>query len=543
MKVCLIQLTRIGDIIQTYRAAAQLKAEKPNINLTLITRRRFSSQLNFLLKEVFDEIVEFETKDFFQSKDVNLKEAKLALHNFLFDVKKMDFDIVINLSFNKSSSFLTTLIPKELKMGLYKNNMAQVGIDDKWSQFIYSNVMESTNSPINLVDVYKSIIGAREVDVTNFETPKNKIITIHPFASTHKKSWGSSKWTEYIYKLLKDDNEVEVNIVGAKNDTDLADRIVNNPVLKIFNKRIHNKVGFNTIEDTFNLLSESHLFIGHDSMVSHLAGTLRMPSIVLSLGTVRPHETTPYNDRVVNLVPRLKCFPCQPTTKCELLPCHNSLSYKAVVQVTKNLLSKTEFSKENLTSGLLPFEMESFNMLVSSFDEAGLKLTDIGENNLSVPDTFKTYYRLIWSYYLNNKDIQSDIPKVHADNAAILNLHIEGTKHLFELYSHGFQFCNQILDESEKETPSVQFIQERVKKLAEIDELTSMTKTAYPYLAPIADFFFVNKANAAGKNIIEITNNNLIAFHEASNITAILNELLAKTIGPSLSSDRITQEV
>ena len=56
-------------------------------------------------------------------------------------------------------------------------------------------------------------------------------------------------------------------------------------------------------------------------------------------------------------------------------------------------------------------------------------------------------------------------------------------------------------------------------------------------------FFFVNKANAAGENIIEITNNNLIAFHEASNITAILNDLLSKTIGPSMSSENITQEV
>lgn len=103
MNICLIQLARIGDIIQTYRAANQLKAEKPNVKLTLITRRRFSTQLAFLLGTVFDQIIEFETKDFFDKDKANLKTSKLKLHNFIHDIKKNDFDLVINLSFKPLS--------------------------------------------------------------------------------------------------------------------------------------------------------------------------------------------------------------------------------------------------------------------------------------------------------------------------------------------------------------------------------------------------------------------------------------------------------
>jgi ADP-heptose:LPS heptosyltransferase len=550
MNICLIQLTRIGDIIQTYRAANQLKAEKPNIKLTLLTRRRFSTQLSFLLNTVFDQVIEFETKDFFDKDNATLKNSKLGLHNFIHDVKKNDFDLVINLSFNKSSSYLTSLLTtdsskekKALKMGLYRNSTAQVGVDDKWSQFIYSNVMGSTHCPFNLVDIYRSILGAREIDVTDFETPKNKVITIHPFASTRKKAWSMTKWSELVYKLLKEDQDIEVNIVGAKNDTDLAQRIVDNPILRIFNKRIHSFVGSNSIEDTFNVLSESHMFIGHDSMVSHLAGLFRMPSIILSLGTVRPHETTPYNDRVVNLVPRNKCFPCMPSQSCEMLPCHNSLNHQAVAQITHNMLNSESFTKENITLNLAPFQLESMNIFTPSFDEAGLKLTEISGNATSSQDTFKLFYRMIWSYYLNNKEVSTDTPSLSPDTTELLHHHLEGTKHLFELYSHGFQFCNQILDESEKETPSVANIQNRVTQIAEIDELTDLTKKAYPFLSPLTDFFFVNKANALGENIIEITNNNLIAFHEASNMTAVLNDLLNKIVGPQINAHDITKEV
>jgi ADP-heptose:LPS heptosyltransferase len=558
MKICLIQLTRIGDIIQTYRAANQLKVEKPNIELTLITRRRFSGQLTFLLNTVFDNVIEFETKDFFDKEKADLQTSKLKLNNFINDIKKNKFDLVINLSFNKSSTYLTSLlagdstngstnnlsdIKKTLKMGLYRNKTAQVGIDDKWSQFIYSNVMETTHCPFNLVDIYRSILGAREIDVTDYQTPTNKVITIHPFASSRKKSWSMTKWTELIYKVLKEDKEVEINIVGAKNDTDLAHRIIDNPILKIFNKRIHDFVGTNTIEDTFNVLSDSHLFIGHDSMVSHLAGLFRMPSIILSLGTVRPHETTPYNDRIVNLVPKNKCFPCAPSQSCEALPCHNSLNHSAVAQIAHNLLNAGSISNENIVKGISSFQLEAMHIFTASFDEAGLKLTEISGSSQDAHHTFKVFYRMIWSYYFNNKEVSSDVPNLSQENIDLLHRHLEGTKHLFELYTHGLQFCNQILDESEKETPSVSEIRDRVSKIAEVDQLTEITKKAYPLLAPLTDFFFVNKANALGTNIIEITNNNLIAFHEASNMTAIMNDLLTKTVGPQINASDLVKEV
>ena len=543
MNICIIQLTRIGDILQTYQAAKQLKCENPDIKLTLITRRRFSSQLDFLLKETFDNIIEFETKDFFQGENPNLKDVRIKLHNFVHDIKKLDFNLVVNLSFTKASSFLTTLISQKLKMGIYRNNIAQIGIDDKWSQYVYSNILESSSSPFNLVDIYKSMLGAKEIDVTNFLTPKNKVITIHPFASHIRKAWPTAKWSELIYKLLKEDKEVEINIVGSSADKDDLIKITSNPSLEIYNRRINSHVGKGTIEDTFNILADSHLFIGHDSMVSHLAAILRMPSVILSLGTVKPHETTPYNDRAVNLAPRNKCFPCNLSTSCELLPCHGSITPQTVTAVSQNIIEHGQLEKEKLLSALSSFHLDSTNIYTASFDKAGLSIKELSGNDQNINETFRTYYRILWSYYFKGLEINTDIPKLDKEAVKQLNFIGEGVKHLFELYSHGFQFCNQILDESEKDSPSIQSIQDTVTKLAEVDSLISTTKGVYPQLSSLADFFFVNKANAAGNNIIEITNNNLIAFHEASNLTAILDDLLHKTIGPRVEGESTIENV
>lgn len=533
-KMAFIQLTRIGDVIQTFTAARQLKNENPNVELTLIARKKFAYGLDFLLRDTFDNIVYFDTQEFFETK--NLNSARAEVHNFIHDLNKYEFDIVMNLSFNKSSSFLASLINAKHKMGLYRNKHSELAVNDKWSQFIYSNVMASTLNPFNLVDIYKHISGAKEIDVTTYQVPKDGIITIHPFASSKKKSWGVNKWNEVIYKLLKDRPDISIILVGAPNDEEKAKQITDSPMLANFNERILNNVSKNSIEDTFHDLSRSQLFIGHDSMVSHLASLFRMPSLIISLGTVRPHESSPYNDRAYILAPRNKCFPCTVRERCDLLPCHSSINHQVVVAAAKNLLDKNEFDWKDLSQHVTPFHIDNVSIYKSSFDEFGIKLTEITKNNVSHKDVFRAMYRIIWSYYLANIEVTTDIPDFNNDTLRILNNHLEGTNYLFELYGHGFNFCNRILDETEKETPEVKEIQNGVTKVAEIDGLCNITKRSFSQLAPLIDFFYVNRANAEGENIIEITNNNLISFHDSSNIVAILADLIEKTIGPRIGT-------
>lgn len=540
-KMAFIQLTRIGDVIQTFTAARQLKTENPNTELTLIARKKFAQGLDFLLKDVFDEVVYFDTKDFFTEK--NLVAAKDNTHNFIQDLNKYEFDIVINLSFNKSSSFLTSLIKSKYKMGIHRNNLGELAINDKWSQFIYSNVMTGPMNPFNLVDIYKHIAGANEIDVTTYQVPKNGLITIHPFASSKKKSWGANKWNEVIYKLLKDRNDVKINIVGAPNDVEKANLIVNSPMMTQYSDRIINKVGVNSIQDTFEDLSQSQLFIGHDSMVSHLAALFRMPSLIISLGTVRPQESSPYNDRAYIMAPRNKCFPCTVQERCDLQPCHASINHQVVVASAKSLLDHGEISWKQLSQHVTPFHIDNTSIYSSSFDEFGIKLNELTKNNATQKDVFRTFYRIIWSYYLANREITGDIPEFNSDTLKVLNNHVEGSNYLFELYGHGFNFCNRLLDETEKDKPDVKLIQDQVAKLSEIDGLCNITRKSFNQLAPIIDFFYVNRANAQGKNIIEISNNNLISYHDASNIVAILADLVEKTIGPRIGQINRSTEV
>ncbi|MCK6593864.1 MAG: hypothetical protein L6Q33_01580, partial [Bacteriovoracaceae bacterium] len=54
--IALMQITRIGDVIQTLQAAKAVKKFHGDHRVILICREQFGKALHFVLKDTFDEI-------------------------------------------------------------------------------------------------------------------------------------------------------------------------------------------------------------------------------------------------------------------------------------------------------------------------------------------------------------------------------------------------------------------------------------------------------------------------------------------------------
>lgn len=544
IRVAVVQMTRIGDLIQTMQAVRQLKAEKQNIEVVLIARRKFAQGLQFLLETVYDDIILFDTGDFFEKRDFT--DAKIKVHNFINDLNKFEFDLVVNLSFSKSSSFLSTLLKSKYQMGLGRNKRSDISINDKWSQYIYSTVMSSTNNPFSLVDIYRYILGStvthRLHSEISFDARKNNIV-LHPFASIKKKRWGVSKWSELIYKLAKENPDYTFTIVGAKEDLLEVERIMHSPSLSSIMGRITNRVGQNSIANTYELLMNSKLFIGHDSMVSHLASETLTPSIVLSLGSVRPHETSAYHENLINISPKNSCFPCKIATECELLPCHNSINYQTVSSIASGMMNQINIDKDFLQENLTAFQLDSVKIHKTQLTDNGLELKEISNNHHSAADVFKEYYKIIWQYYLREAEVESKIPDITPETAQKLSNYLDGTNYLYELYNFGVKYSNRLISECESTHPNTEIIKENISKLSEIDELCAVTKSTYPLLTDLIDFFYVNKANSPGDSILDISKHNLLTYYDASNLVAVLNDFIDKSVAPHITKQEITKEV
>lgn len=543
LKIAIIQLTRIGDIVQTLQATRQFRAENPNTFITLIARQEFATGIKFLIDTVFDETILIETKDFF--KGSGLESAKQDLGSIINQLNRKEFDVTVNLSFNKSASYLNSLIKSQLTLGMTRNNKSEIVINDKWSQYVYSNVMSSNDTPFNLVDIYRYILGCQDVHKLSNDSnvQRNKSIVLHPFASSKKKKWGINRWSEVIYKLAKDNPTHIFHIVGGPEDAPEAKRLIESPSLINVASRLHSHAGTAKLSDTYQLLQGASLFVGHDSVVSHIASETLTPSIVISLGTVRPFETTAYGENVINIAPRNKCYPCIPQESCELLPCHNSIGYQPIAAIGTGLINGSKINYTFLKDNISAFQLDSISVYKSEYQDQGLNLKEISSNHSSLKDVFKDYYKVIWQLYLRDHELNVALPDVSKECAESLYGYLEGVEQLFDLYSFGVKFSNRIIKECEQAKPNTAIIKESIEKLTEIDHLCNVTKKTYPHLAGLIDFFFVSKANAHGDDVIEISKANLLAYYDASNLTAVLNEFIEKSTSPHIKKNVNIQEV
>ena len=202
-------------------------------------------------------------------------------------------------------------------------------IPDKWSQYLYANVLTGDYNTFSLVDIFSSIIGSKKRrPKAIIQEKKSNSLVIHPFTSQKRKTWKISKWIEVLYKILKE-TSYKIYLVGGTSDIDGAKKILEHPLITSFSDKIENWVGDKSVQNVFTLLGKANLFIGHDSMVGHLAALQQTPSVIVILGNARPMETSPYNPNAFILVPKTDCFPCQLQKKCDVYLCHQDISYHA----------------------------------------------------------------------------------------------------------------------------------------------------------------------------------------------------------------------
>ncbi len=536
----LIQLTRIGDVLQTLQAASAFKYQYPHVKLILIARRQFSEGLNFLLRQVFDEIHTFNLKDFYGTD--NTQDLNTIIKNidaFVTDVtKNNNIDVLINLSFSKSSSYLAGLIPARHKMGLVRDRTGEFAIKDQWSQYVYSTVMAGPNNPFNLVDIFRKMMGTTQIPLIfgdeNKPSKATKKIIIHPFASSKKKRWGITKWSEVIYQLLKTIPQSDVHIMGGPGDQDEAKSLESSPILGQFKNRLHFRVGTYTLEESFYHFSDADLFLGHDSMGGHMAAIHAVPSITLSLGTVRPHETTPYGQNNYNIAPRIKCYPCFPDEKCDLLPCHTNISYQAVVGLAQNILEGETVDHKSLTQKISSFHLDSIHVYQSQIDPVnGLSLYDLTKNPMGINELFKNFYQVLWSFIIAEQEVKLPRPELNKELLSHLVSYQNGLAQLYELNNFGMKYSQYIMDETKANSPRINLIREYSTKLTEIDQLTKVLKNQSPLLAPLIDFYFVAKANLKGNNIVELAESSYVKFFEFNNATQVMAELVQGCLNSS----------
>lgn len=531
----IVQLTRFGDLVQTLQAARELKLTYPDIKLKLIARSEFAKPLNFLLKETFDQIILLDKSQLLTESLAESLESYLDnINTFLEDPRLQGIDVLINLSFCETSNYLSRLLTPKYRLGTYIGNFNQVVVSDQWSQLVYSMVMGGPNCPFSLVDIYKSIFGIKERKSWQHEerSVKNPFtLGLHPFASTKKKRWKASKWSEVIYKVLKDSPQVKIKVFGSSSEAEEASQLLSSPSLKRFSSQIENHVGKHNLESTFNQIKECSHFVGHDSLLGHLAKEAGVASITLALGTVRPMETAPYGINTFVVSPKTKCFPCFPEAECNFFQCHADISYQAVAEIVKGFVLQDDIDIEKLKKDVSPFHLDSISIHRYGPTQSGWYASEaLTDEPQGIKHIIRDINRISLLYKCEEVEENISFPKIDNSQASQLNHYNQGIEQLYQLAEFGKKYSKDILIEIGKDVPSMEEVRRLGNKIEEVDQLKVLLLKAYPELSPLIDFYKVIKANLQGENIVEIAESSYIVYNDNSVLCSIIYELVNNTI-------------
>ena len=155
------------------------------------------------------------------------------------------------------------------------------------------------NSKLPIANVYLQIAKHLNCDTQNSELYSfseinslpnyiaSKYIVINPNASDLRleRRWDSSNFVSLISKLLNDFNDLEIILIGSKNEYEYTENIHQ----KIANKRVKNTAGSTSLEELIAIIKNATLMISNDTGPMHLAFATNTP-IVCLFGPCSPEQ-------------------------------------------------------------------------------------------------------------------------------------------------------------------------------------------------------------------------------------------------------------
>jgi len=343
-KILIINLTRMGDILQTIPMLRALKRKYSNAEVDFLVMSSFSSILRFFPE--INNVIELEDKILVTEISTNPWKAYLELQNKIDMINKENYDLIINPIASVQSSIIGLLINCPRKKGIFINNKKEQVINAGWSAFHLSNEHNLGDHSFNLANIFAGVADVRvsyedfhfsecaaEKNLTDHllqHTADQFIIGFHIGASRSNKTWETEKFIQVILNLLRNTN-FKIVLFGGYNEICLKPWFE-----KIKHDNFVNLIGKSNLKELVSLITKVDLFVTNDTGPMHIAAALRVPIINLSLGPVSLWETAPFSHDALIIQADLECHPCRFDHYCSHLNCHHTITPEIVTEIIIN---------------------------------------------------------------------------------------------------------------------------------------------------------------------------------------------------------------
>lgn len=332
MRCLIIQLSALGDLLQSLMALRAAKQLYPQLEIHFIGRAELIDPVQKV--NWIERAIPFSSRDILESSTAQTEAIRrLAFWlNGVAGSTDNHWDFVVNWTFSEASSYLTSLIPGRVKLGYTRRRDNSFSAADGWSSYVQAVLQNGITQNIHVTDILTTqLLTALQIHIgeptgdsnaavtskcffalrTTSEQLRNQIeskldsadsaksffskkwIGVQIGTGSTNRTWPADHWAELIRMVMDRNPEYGICLLGGQSDLASAEIILRSlgrsaPLVSF--------VGETDFDQWASLVCRCQWLFSGVTAATSLASVLGIRILNIELGPARHHESGPYGN-------------------------------------------------------------------------------------------------------------------------------------------------------------------------------------------------------------------------------------------------------
>ncbi len=407
-RILLVNLMRMGDILQSTPVVARLRQAHPE------------AEIHLAFNEAFAETVSrIDVDEAHPLPMAGLRQALSSPGGFLDAFGELErygrrlngrgpYDLVFNQTPSPAAAALCDLVQARTRRGMCLDGTRSFVPADPFSAYLVAMMSNRRANPFHLVDIWLRALGLRgpaslrmtatdqdmeravELLRSSGVDPERELLAgFQVSASQREKCWSEEGFVR-LGRQIERNLGARILVFGVSEERELCGRVASAVPGAV------SLAGRTGLGELAGLLRRAAVLVTNDTGTQHVAAAVGTPVVVVSVGPVFFRETGPYGEGHRVLQARLPCAPCSFHVSCSNPVCKDRIRPEHVYTLAVSAMRNAPGPAPDFGP-----EVRSYR---SGFDERGLL-----EFQPDVPDRddeILRFHKELWTAMLEGDGAQ-----------------------------------------------------------------------------------------------------------------------------------------
>ncbi|WP_447962234.1 glycosyltransferase family 9 protein [Nitrospira sp. Ecomares 2.1] len=359
-QILIINITRMGDLIQMVPLLSRLEEEWPGVGIDLIVDKEFAHVASLI--PGIRQVLMFDFQLLMDESRVGMRDVVTLYQDIAGWVRpllQVGYDRVVNLTFNRRSAFLVKYFGCADERGMTTTQDGSFVVKNPWMKYFVDFQVYRQLNRFNIVDLFSlGGSGTGSFHPLRLHVPQDmkewartylrqagtadKWIAIQVGASDPMKAWRPEYYGQMMASLSQKQPVGFLLIGTKKEETDVQEAI------RCYRQAgglgtLCEAVGQTTVPQLVALLEHCQLMVTNDTGPMHMAVGVNTPVLNVSVGHVNFWETGPFGPGHWVVQPEILCGPCGFDKVCPHHACKDQIIPQEMADLCLHLMGTRPF--------------------------------------------------------------------------------------------------------------------------------------------------------------------------------------------------------